>query len=124
MSTAIVMGIWAARASDAGGWGRAFHSPAALGAITVSLLCFAVQSSVEEIVFRGWMLSAIAAKRSVALAVVLTSLVFTLLHYDLHQPPLFTANVFLFSLFACLCDLETCNVWRVMGWHAAWLAPR
>src|SRR5262249_24631227 len=58
MVTAIVAGIWAAGAFHAGAWGRAFDSPAALGGITVLLLCFAVQSSVEEIVFRGWMLSA------------------------------------------------------------------
>src|SRR5262249_51904624 len=120
MVTAIVAGIWAAGAFHAGAWGRAFDSPAALGGITVLLLCFAVQSSVEEIVFRGWMLSAIAFKRSVALAVLLTSLVFTLLHFDLDQPWLFTANVFLFSAFACLWALETGNVWGVMGWHAAW----
>src|SRR5262249_14413373 len=56
----------------------------------------------------------------VALAVLLTSLVFTLLHFDLDQPWLFTANVFLFSAFACLWALETGNVWGVMGWHAAW----
>jgi len=52
-------------------------------------LCFAVQSSIEEIVFRAGCCrrSRPAEPRR---GLVLTSLVFTLLHFDLHQPWLFT----------------------------------
>lgn len=120
MVTAAVAGIWIAGAADAVGYLRALHTPASLGGIAILLVCFAVQSSVEEIVFRGWMLSAIAAKRGLATAVVLTSLVFTLLHFNLHEPWLFTANVFGFSVFACCWAIATGNVWGVMGWHAGW----
>jgi membrane protease YdiL (CAAX protease family) len=120
MAAATVAGIWIARGASAGGTLRALHAPASLGGIAILLVCFAVQSSVEEIALRGWMLSAIAARRGIVTAVVLTSLVFTLLHFDLHQPWLFTVNVFAFSVFACLWALRTGNIWGVMGWHAGW----
>ena len=54
------------------------------------------------------------------LAVVLVSLVFTLLHYSPHQPPLVMASTVLFSLFACAWVLRSGNLWGVMGWHAGW----
>jgi hypothetical protein len=120
MAAATVAAIWIARAASAGGYLRALHAPASLASIAILLVCFAVQSSVEELVLRGWMLSAIAARRGIVTAVVLTSMVFTLLHFDLHQPWLFTVNVFAFSVFACAWALETGNVWGVMGWHAGW----
>lgn len=55
-----------------------WSSPVALAKIVVLFLGFAVQSSVEEILFRGWLMSAIARKLNVAWAVVLVSLVFML----------------------------------------------
>ena len=103
-----------------GALARAFASPAALGAIALLWLGFAVQASVEEIVFRGWMLSAIAAKLGVATAIVLTSAVFTLLHFEPDGTLVFDANVVLFAVFACLWAIGSGNVWGIMGWHAAW----
>ena len=120
MAGATIAGIWIAGSASAGGYLRALHAPASLPGIAILLVCFAVQSSVEELVLRGWMLSAIAAKRSIATAVVLTSLAFTFLHFNLHQPWLFTVNVFGFSVFTCIWALDTGNVWGVMGWHAGW----
>jgi len=120
MAGAIVAGGWAAGGFSAGGFAIAFHSPQALGAIAILLACFALQSSVEEILFRGWMLSAIAAKFGVAVAVVVSSAVFTFLHYDPHASWLFAINVFLFAAFACCWAMRTGNIWGVMGWHAGW----
>jgi membrane protease YdiL (CAAX protease family) len=84
------------------------------------LLAFVVQASVEEIVFRGWMLSAIARKFNVIVAVVLSSALFTLLHYAPGQLWFVTLNVFLFAVFACAWGLRAGNIWGVMGWHAGW----
>lgn len=41
---------------------NAFHSPKALLGIVALLPCFIVQSSVEELIFRGWLLSTVARK--------------------------------------------------------------
>ena len=50
----------------------ALSSASALAGVLLLLFGFAVQSSVEEIVFRGWMLSGIARKLNVPIAVLLT----------------------------------------------------
>jgi len=97
----------------------AFSSPRALGGALLLLFGFAVQSSVEEIVFRGWMLSGVARKLNVPIAVLLTSLLFGLLHYS-PSNPLAMVGTFLFSVFACCWVLRVGHVWGVMGWHSGW----
>ncbi len=98
----------------------ALASPSAVMQIAVLLAGFAVQSSVEEILFRGWLLSAVARKLNLTLAVLLTSLVFMLLHYSPHQHWSLMLGSFLFSAFACAWALASGNIWGVMGWHAGW----
>jgi membrane protease YdiL (CAAX protease family) len=120
MILAVVAGSWAVGALDAGDYVRAFESPSALGAITVLLLCFVVQSGVEEILFRGWLLSAVARKFNPLVGVVLTTMLFTLLHYSRGQPLLSTLTIVLFSVFACCWALKARSIWGVMGWHAGW----
>jgi membrane protease YdiL (CAAX protease family) len=117
---AVVGAIWLAGGLEAGEPWKAAQSPDALMRIGILLVCFAVQSSAEEFVFRGWLLSAIARKFNVALAVVLSSMVFSLLHYGPGQPWLVTLGTFLFGLFACAWALKAGSIWGVMGWHAGW----
>jgi membrane protease YdiL (CAAX protease family) len=97
----------------------ALSSNAALGGVLLLLFGFAVQSSVEEIVFRGWMLSGIARKLNVPIAVLLTSLLFGLLHYSPNNP-LALVGTFMFSVFTCCWALRVGHVWGVMGWHSGW----
>lgn len=97
----------------------ALSSAAALGGALLLLFGFAVQSSVEEIVFRGWMLSGIARKLNVPIAVLLTSLLFGLLHYSPGNP-LALVGAFMFSVFTCCWALRVGHVWGVMGWHSGW----
>jgi len=120
MVTAIVTGIWIAGGFHMVAFGHPFRSPPSLGSIAILLFCFALQSSIEELFFRGWMISAIAAKFPVVVAVLLSSLVFNFLHFDSHGTWIFVLNVFLFSMFACCWLIRTGNVWGVMGWHAGW----
>jgi len=119
-SSAIVAGIWIAGGARADGFARAFSTPINLVHMTLLLACFTFQSSVEEIVFRGWLLSGMARKLNVPIAVVVTSVVFTFLHFGPRVHWLFLVNVFLFSVFACFWSLRSGNVWGVMGWHGAW----
>lgn len=79
--------------------------------IGLLLLSFMFQASVEEVIFRGWMLSAVARKTNVAVAVLLVSLVFCFLHFSPHQPPLVILSTFLFSLLACAWTLRTGSIW-------------
>jgi hypothetical protein len=120
MVTAIVAGIWIAGGLHVVSVGRPFHSLASLGSIAILLVCFALQSSVEELFFRGWMLSAIAAKFRVVWAVLLSSFMFNILHFDPRANWIFVLNVFLFAVFASCWVIRTGNVWGVMGFHGGW----
>lgn len=95
-------------------------SPEALLWIFLLLLAFAFQASVEEVLFRGWLLSVLAKKFNVALAVLLSSALFTLAHFSRDQPALVTLSNMLFALFCCAWVLRTRNLYGVMGWHAGW----
>jgi uncharacterized protein len=116
----VVVATWLAGGYGAESYAPAWREPRELLAIAALLLCFLVQASVEEIVFRGWMLSAVARKFNVATAVVLSSLIFCLLHFSPRQPWLVTLNLVLFGLFVCAWALRANNIWGVMGWHAGW----
>lgn len=117
---AVVAAIWAAGGYQPHAFASAFFAPRDLISIGILFLCFVVQAGVEEIIFRGWLMSAIARKFNVALAVILTCAVFTFLHYSRGQELLVTVSAFLFSVFACFWALKANNIWGVMGWHVGW----
>ena len=111
----VVVTIWMAGGMQAAGLGQAWRSP-----VSLLLVSFMFQATVEEVIFRGWMLSVVPRKTNVAVAVLLVSLVFCFLHFSPHQPPLIILSTSLFSLFACAWALWTGSIWGVMGWHAGW----
>lgn len=98
----------------------AFASPVALSWIALLLPCFVVQAGVEEFIFRGWLLSAIARRWNVAAGIVGSSAAFTFLHFSPHQPLRVTVLSFVFALFACAWVRRENGIWGVMGWHASW----
>jgi uncharacterized protein len=126
LAVGIVMtGIIVAASSALGAFhigtvGPAWTSPSALLEIFLLLIGFALQSSFEEIVFRGWLLSVLARRFSIAAAMIVSSLLFTLVHYNPDQGWIFNSTVLLYALFACSWVLNTRNIWGVMGWHAGW----
>jgi uncharacterized protein len=120
MISLLVTAIWAAGGYDAAGWVPAWRDPASLLHIGLLLPSFVFQAGTEEIIFRGWLLSALARRTNVAVAVVLVSLTFCLLHYGPHQEFRVMLVTFLFSLFACAWVLRSGNLWGAMGWHAGW----
>lgn len=119
-ASAVVAAIWAVGAADGHGYAPALASPEALLAVALLLLGFIVQASVEEVLFRGWLLSALARKVPLALAVGLSSLVFMFLHYAPQQHPVVTVNMFLFAAFTCAWAIRADNIWGAMGWHTGW----
>jgi uncharacterized protein len=98
----------------------AFASPAALGWIALLLACFALQSSVEEFVFRGWLFSTIMRRWNTTAAFILMSAAFTFLHFSPRTPLLMIAMTFVFSIFACAWARRSNSLWGVMGWHTGW----
>lgn len=98
----------------------ASNASAALAFMGVLLLCFAVQGGAEEIFFRGWLLSLLARKFNLSLAVVLSSALFALAHFNRGQHSLITASNFLFAVFCCAWVWRSRSVLGVMGWHAGW----
>src|SRR5262245_11841225 len=99
--TAIVLVIWAVGGVELVGVAPVFSQPKYLLPIVALLFTFALQSSVEELVFRGWLLSVLARKFNVPIAVVVSSAVFSLLHFSRHQHWMVTSATFLFAFFCC-----------------------
>ena len=115
-----ILAIWLAGGYRGVGHFPAFADPVSLMWIAVLLPCFAFQSSVEELIFRGWLLSSVTRRWNLAAGMIATSLAFTFLHYSPLQPLRVTALSFLFSIFACVWAIRANSIWGVMGWHAGW----
>ena len=98
----------------------AFASPAALGWIALLLLCFTIQASVEEFVFRGWLFSTLMRRSNPIAAVILTSAAFSFLHFSPRVSLLMLSMTFIFSIFACAWVRRSNSIWGVMGWHTGW----
>lgn len=116
----VVAAVGLAGGYEMAGVGPALASPAALGSMAFLLICFIVQAGVEELMFRGWLLSVVSRKWGLPAAVVVTSLVFTFLHWSPGQHWLPMLSSFLFSAFACFWAIRAGNIWGVMGWHTGW----
>jgi len=116
----IIVSTWGLGGYEAGATFPAFNSPIALLQITLLLIGFALQSSVEEFVFRGWLLSVLTRKFNIITAVIVSSVLFTFMHFNPANPWVDNISIFLFSIFACAWVLKTGNIWGVMGWHAGW----
>jgi membrane protease YdiL (CAAX protease family) len=65
-------------------------------------------------------MSVLARRFNAVVAVVVTCIVFTLLHYGPGQTVIAMTAWFLFSAFACCWAIKAGNIWGVMGWHAGW----
>lgn len=120
MPAALVGCIWLAGGYELNALFPAAQSLSALVAIAGLFVCFVVQASVEEVIFRGWLTSVITRRMNLICAVLLSSLLFTLLHFSRGQPWLVTGNVMLFALFTSVWAISSNNIWGVMGWHSGW----
>jgi membrane protease YdiL (CAAX protease family) len=98
----------------------AFSQPISLVPITLLLFTFALQASVEELLFRGWLLSVLARKFNLSIAVVVSSALFSLVHFNPRAHWFVSVGTFLFALFACAWVVRTRSVLGIMGWHSGW----
>ena len=116
----IVVVMWIAGGLRTVAAAPVFSQPGFLVPILVLLFTFALQASVEELLFRGWLLSVLVRKFNVPIAAVVSSALFSLLHFSRGQHWHVTIGTILFGLFACAWALRTRSVLGVMGWHAGW----
>ena len=80
-----------------------------------------LQGTAEEVVSRAWLLPQLASRTNLKLAVVISSIFFTLLHMgNSGLTPLSLVNLFLFGVAMSLYLLKTDTVWGVAGIHGAW----
>jgi uncharacterized protein len=94
---------------------------AALGGVLVVLVGWLVQGSVEELMLRGWVFQSVGARTPPWVAVLVSSLLFALLHgINPGITPLALLNLTLFGVFAALFVLAEGSLWGVCGLHAAW----
>jgi membrane protease YdiL (CAAX protease family) len=98
----------------------AFATPAALGWITLLLVGFTVQASVEEFVFRGWLFSTVMRRWNMTAAFILSSAAFTFVHFSPRATLLEMVMTFAFAVFACAWVRRSNSLWGVMGWHVGW----
>ncbi|WJG09410.1 type II CAAX endopeptidase family protein [Aliiglaciecola sp. LCG003] len=119
-SATVVLLISLAGGYEIGAWLPAFESLSELGLILLLLGGFAIQSSAEELLFRGWLLSTVSRKSNLLVGMLVSSALFTLLHFDPRVAWYVAVGSFLFSIFACYLVLVTGNIWSAMGWHVGW----
>ena len=80
-----------------------------------------LQGTTEEVVARAWLLPQLASRTNLKLAVIVSSLFFTLLHMGNSGLTLLSlVNLFLFGVAMSLYLLKTDTVWGVAGIHGAW----
>jgi membrane protease YdiL (CAAX protease family) len=95
--------------------------PVAIGIVLLSLGSYAVQSSAEEVLFRGWLLPVIGSRYRPWIGVFVSTLLFSLAHgANPDITPLAFLNLFLFGAFAAAFSLADGSLWGACAWHAVW----
>lgn len=92
---------------------------AALSGVALMLVAWVVQGSAEEVLYRGFVLQALARHR-VWLGVVVSSGLFAIAHLQAWASPVALVNLALVGVLTCLYALREGGLWGVCGLHAAW----
>ena len=87
----------------------------------LNLLMWLPQGMSEEIMFRGFMIPRIKNKTNTAVAVIVSSLLFSAFHsMNIGFTPLAAVNLFLIALLFALIYLKTGNIWLTSAMHTMW----
>lgn len=92
-----------------------------LSSILLAIPAWMIQSAMEEILVRGWLMNVLGAKYTPIIGLVVSAVFFGLIHLE-NAGISFIAilNIILVGLFLGLCVIKTNNLWVVCGIHAAW----
>lgn len=89
--------------------------------IGIYFLAFLIQGMGEEVMFRGYLLTTIARKNNVWVAVAISSLTFALFHADnANFSFIGFINIALFGFFAAIYTLRRGSIWGISAIHAIW----
>ncbi|TGY88585.1 CPBP family intramembrane metalloprotease [Marinicauda algicola] len=107
-------------------WGR-LADPGVWLVFGAIALFFLLQGGIEEVVFRGWLMSTLAARWGRTAGVIATTLAFTLLHAHVLLAGLANglaglAGIFMTGLFLALLALRQGSIWGVIGLHGGFNA--
>lgn len=82
---------------------------------------FLIQGASEEIFMRGWFMQSIAVRHWPWLGIVLSTVIFTVLHAaNPNLNVVAVINLFLIGLFLAVLALYDENLWGACGFHSAW----
>lgn len=92
------------------------------------ILGFGLQSTAEEVLFRGWLLSRVMELKGEKWAIAISSVMFTLVHLigedfaaiNALELILFVVMTLLFSVYLAYETLKRRSIWFAAAWHAGW----
>ncbi len=89
--------------------------------ILIFLIGWLFQGAAEEIILRGWSLPVISLRHNVYLGILISSLIFAILHlFNPNITLLSFTNLILFGTFAALYVIWEENLWGICALHGAW----
>ncbi|PLR23473.1 CPBP family intramembrane metalloprotease domain-containing protein [Caulobacter zeae] len=101
-------------------------TPAVLTPFLALFAGYVIQGAAEETMFRGWLMSLVASRHGLIVAVLLNSGFFTLLHASNVDPSkelvLGLFNLFLFAVVLSLYAAKEGSLWGACAFHTAWNA--
>jgi len=108
-------------AADLTGGDQAVFSAGFFALLIAYLLGFLIQGASEELLCRGYLLVSLSRRHSLVLAIVVSSLAFTLLHiFNNGLGVLPVLNLLLFGGLCGIWLLKRGSLWGVMALHGAW----
>jgi len=92
-----------------------------IGIVIIFLFGFIIQGASEEILSRGWMMQVIGARYWPWLGVLISTILFTILHLGNAGVNLISVlNLLLFALLMVLFVMKDGSLWSACAWHSAW----
>lgn len=92
-----------------------------VGMFILFLLGYLVQGMAEEVLCRGYLMVSVGRRYSAAVAVIVSSVIFALLHTaNPGISVLAMVNLTLFGVFAGMYIIRTGNIWGAAAIHSAW----
>lgn len=94
---------------------------AAIGGVILVLFGWIIQGGAEEVLIRGWVLPVIGARYKAWLGLLISSLIFSLLHgLNPNLSAIALINLALFGVFAGLYAMREGSMWGISALHSVW----
>lgn len=94
---------------------------AAIGGVILVLIGWIIQGGAEEVLIRGWVLPVIGARYKPWIGLLISSLIFALLHgLNPGLSAIALVNLALFGVFAGLYAMREGSMWGISALHSVW----